>query len=93
MSARGTKPEWAHRAQHIRSWGDSGRIDRTVSTAVGTLAFNAHDATERARYLLTLFAATQAAQEPRRQKLIADVLDDLWRFSCEMPDAPDLSKN
>ena len=40
-----------------------------------------HEATEKARYLLTLFAATPAAQDPRRQKLIADVLDDFSRLS------------
>jgi hypothetical protein len=37
-------------------------------------------------------AATQVAQEPRRQELTADMLDDLWRSACEMPDAPHLSK-
>jgi hypothetical protein len=40
-----------------------------------------HEAAEKARYLLTLFAATPAAQDPRRQKLIADVLDDFDRLS------------
>ena len=39
------------------------------------------EAAEKARYLLTLFAATPAAQDPRRQKLIADVLDDFSRLS------------
>ena len=39
------------------------------------------EAAEKARYLLTLFAATPAAQDPRRQKLIADVLDDFGRLS------------
>ena len=39
------------------------------------------EAAEKARYLLTLFAATPAAQDPRRQKLIADVLDDFDRLS------------
>ena len=33
----------------------------------------------RARYLLKLFAATPAGQDPRRQKLIASVLED---FAC-----------
>jgi hypothetical protein len=33
-----------------------------------------------------------ATQEPRRQELTADMLDDLWRSACEMPDAPHLSK-
>jgi hypothetical protein len=37
-------------------------------------------------------ATTQAAQEPRRREVTADTLDDLWRSSCEMPDAPHLSK-
>ena len=40
-----------------------------------------HEAAEKARYLLTLFAATPTAQDPRRQKLIADVLDDFGRLS------------
>jgi hypothetical protein len=40
------------------------------------------EAAEKARYLLTLFAATPAAQDPRRQKLIAAVLDDFARLSC-----------
>jgi hypothetical protein len=42
-----------------------------------------HDAAEKARYLLTLFAETQAAQQPRRQALIANVLDDFTRLSHE----------
>jgi hypothetical protein len=37
-------------------------------------------------------AASQIAQEPRRRELTADVLDDLWRSACEMPDAPHLTK-
>jgi hypothetical protein len=39
------------------------------------------DAAEKARYLLQLFAATPAAQDPRRQTLIANVLDDFSRLS------------
>ena len=38
---------------------------------------------QRARYLIQLFAATPEAQDPRRQQLIASVLDDLARFSNE----------
>jgi hypothetical protein len=34
MTAIGTKPERAYRAQHIRSWGDAGRFDCTIDTAV-----------------------------------------------------------
>ena len=40
-----------------------------------------HDAAEKARYLLSLFASTPVAQDPRRQKLIANVLDDFRRLS------------
>ena len=35
---------------------------------------------EKARYLFQLYAATADAQEARRQKLIASVLDDLARL-------------
>lgn len=41
------------------------------------------DAAEKAGYLLNLFAATIAAQDPRRQKLIAAVLADFKRLSGE----------
>ncbi|MGA2893057.1 MAG: hypothetical protein ABSE22_09315 [Xanthobacteraceae bacterium] len=41
------------------------------------------EAAEKARYLLRLFAATPAAQDPRRQKLIAAVLADFKRLSGE----------
>ena len=46
-------------------------------------AVNWHDAAEKARYLLNLFAATLGAQDPRRQKLIAAVLADFARLSDE----------
>jgi len=39
-----------------------------------------HEAAEKARYLLNLFAATLAAEDPRRQKLIATVLADFDRL-------------
>lgn len=39
------------------------------------------EAAAKARYLLNLFAATSAAQDPRRQRLIASVLDDFVRLS------------
>jgi hypothetical protein len=38
---------------------------------------------EKARYLIGLFATTPAAQNPRRQKLIACVLSDLERLSAK----------
>ena len=39
------------------------------------------EAAEKARYLLGIFAATSIAQDPRRQKLIANVLEDFERLS------------
>jgi len=39
------------------------------------------EAAEKARYLLSLFASTPIAQDPRRQKLIAIVLEDFMRLS------------
>ncbi|HYK79872.1 MAG TPA: hypothetical protein VEU95_09585 [Micropepsaceae bacterium] len=45
-------------------------------------AANWSDAAEKVRYLLRLFAATSAGQDPRRQTLIADVLDDFARLSA-----------
>lgn len=38
------------------------------------------EAAEKARYLLSLFAATPAAQDPRRQLLIENVLSDFRRL-------------
>ena len=48
------------------------------------------EAADKARYLITLFADTQAGRDPRRQKIIAGVLDDFRRLSREpaVPDAP-----
>ena len=43
------------------------------------------EAAEKARYLIQLFAATLEAQAPRRQELIAKVLDDFARLS-RLPD-------
>ena len=39
------------------------------------------EAAEKARYLIGLLAATSVAREPRRQQLIAGVLDDFRRLS------------
>ena len=46
-------------------------------------AANWREAAEKARYLLNLFANTLAADDPRRQKLIAAVLDDFERLAWE----------
>jgi hypothetical protein len=39
------------------------------------------EAAEKARYLLSLFATTLEAKDPRRQKLIANVLEDFLKLS------------
>lgn len=39
------------------------------------------EAAEKARYLITLFGATAAGRDARRQKLIGSVLDDFKRLS------------
>src|SRR3954454_4655082 len=39
------------------------------------------EAANKARYLLGLFAATQEAQDPRRQTLVANVLEDFARLA------------
>ena len=41
------------------------------------------EAAEKARYLIGLFGATSAAQDPRRQTLIAAVLSDFERLSAK----------
>ena len=39
------------------------------------------EAADKSRYLLSLFASSPAAQDPRRQMLIARVLEDFMRLS------------
>jgi hypothetical protein len=39
------------------------------------------EAADKARYLLSLFASSPVAQDPRRQMLIARVLEDFVRLS------------
>jgi hypothetical protein len=57
------------------------RQDELETQLLSAPAANWHDAAEKARYLLNLFAATIGAQDPRRQKLIAAVLADFKRLS------------
>jgi hypothetical protein len=57
------------------------RQDELETQLLAAPAANWHDAGEKARYLLNLFAATLGAQDPRRQKLIAAVLADFKRLS------------
>src|SRR4051794_32450930 len=66
-----------HRALRLRQ-------EELEKHLVAVPATNWHEAAEKARYLLTLFSASPNAQDPRRQKLIADVLEDFARLSSEM---------
>jgi hypothetical protein len=59
------------------------RQDQLESHLLAEPATNWHEAADKARYLLNLFAATRAAEDPRRQKLIAAVLADFKRLSDE----------
>ncbi len=59
------------------------RQDELEAHLIAAPAANWHEAAEKARYLLNLFAATLAAQDPRRQTLIAAVLADFQRLSAE----------
>jgi hypothetical protein len=59
------------------------RQDELETQLLAAPAANWHDAAEKARYLLNLFAATLTNQDPRRLKLIAAVLADFKRLSGE----------
>jgi hypothetical protein len=59
------------------------RQDELESHLLAAPANNWHEAAEKAGYLLNLFAATLAAEDPRRQKLIAAVLADFDRLAEE----------
>jgi hypothetical protein len=45
-------------------------------------ALSWEEAAEKARYLLSLFASSPAAEDPRRQTLIARVLEDFERLAA-----------
>ena len=57
------------------------RQDELESHLLAAPAANWHEAAEKARYLLNLFAATLTAQDPRKQKLVDAVLADFKRLS------------
>jgi hypothetical protein len=59
------------------------RQDELESQLIAAPAANWHEAADKARYLLNLFAATLTTQDPRRQKLIAAVLADFRRLADE----------
>lgn len=60
------------------------RQDELEAHLLAAPAVNWPEAAEKARYLLKLFANTLSAQDPRRQKLIAAVLDDFERLAREV---------
>jgi len=74
----------------VRAQRDALRVrqDALETQLLAAPAENWEDAAEKARYLLNLFAASIEAQDPRRQKLIAAVLDDFSRLSGEPSDQP-----
>ena len=58
------------------------RQDELEAHLVATPASSWDDAAEKVRYLLKLYAATPAAQDPRRQQLIVNVLDDFAHLAA-----------
>lgn len=59
------------------------RREELESHLLAAPATNWPEAAEKACYLLSLFATTHAADDPRLQKLIAAVLADFERLSGE----------
>jgi hypothetical protein len=59
------------------------RQDELEAHLLAAPAANWYEAAEKATYLLKLFGATLAAEDPRRQKLIAAVLADFKRLADE----------
>jgi hypothetical protein len=59
------------------------RQDELEGHLLAAPAASWHEAADKAGYLLKLFAGTPAAQDPRRQKLIAAVLADFERLHAE----------
>ena len=57
------------------------RQDELEAQLIAAPAASWSEAAAKARYLLRLFAATPVAQDPRRQTLIASVLEDFVRLS------------
>ncbi len=59
------------------------RQEELETQLIASPAENWHQAAEKARYLLNLFAAAPTGQDPRRQKLVAAVLADFKRLAGE----------
>ena len=53
---------------------------------LATPALSWEEAADKARYLLSLFASSPGGQDPRRQMLIARVLEDFTRLSTSPED-------
>ncbi len=63
-----------------------GRQKELEEQLLATPAATWVDAADKARYLLSLFASSPIAQDPRRQMLIARVLEDFVRLSSPEAD-------
>jgi hypothetical protein len=61
------------------------RQDELDAQLIAAPAASWPEAAEKARYLLTLFASNLAAEDPRRQKLIAAVLAEFARQAKPEP--------
>ena len=68
-------------ADQVALWHRQAEVEKFLVAAPSTTW---QEAAEKARYLITLFAATAEAQDPRRRTLIANVFEDFKRLS----DAP-----
>jgi hypothetical protein len=58
--------------------------DKLEAQLIAAPASNWEEAADKARYLLSVLAATPSGQDPRRKILIQAVLDDFSRLSDEM---------
>jgi hypothetical protein len=58
--------------------------DELEAQLIAAPALNWEEAADKARYLLSVFAATPSGQDPRRKTLIQAVLDDFNRLSRDM---------
>ena len=57
------------------------RQEELETQLIAAPALTWNEAGEKARYLIGLLSSTAAARDPRRKKLIANVLEDLRRLS------------
>ena len=57
--------------------------DELEAQLIAAPALNWQEASDKARYLLSVLSATLSGQDTRRKTLIQAVLDDFDRLSCE----------